>query len=127
MTDLCGAQAGEVYPYLARLRDLSLNPEMEEQIKNLVPEALQSRVRRAFRDLVYAFSQKQPVVLVWEDLHWADPSSLGLLETLFPLCEEMPVLLLLIFRPDEGVVEEWHQRVRSALGDEKYQVIKLAR
>jgi predicted ATPase len=46
-----------------------------------------------------AKTTQQPIVLVWEDLHWADPSSLGLLETLLDLPQQCPLLLILIYRP----------------------------
>ena len=49
-------------------------------------------------------------MLVWEDLHWADPSSLDLLATLVALTERQPLLLLLAFRPQEGEALEWYQR-----------------
>ncbi len=122
---LVGAQAEEVYPYLARLREVSLDARMEERVKYVLPEAMQSRMQRAFGNLVRAISQKQPVVLAWEDLHWADPSSLSLLETLLPLTDEAAVLLLLVFRPNEGLVEKWHQRARASRGEDKYQIIEL--
>ena len=38
--------------------------------------------------------------MVCEDLHWADPSSLALLEHLLPLTQRVPLLLICLFRPE---------------------------
>ena len=40
------------------------------------------------------------MLLSIEDVHWADPSSLGLIGELGRLCAERPVVLVLITRPD---------------------------
>ena len=43
---------------------------------------------------------QQPLVLVCEDLHWADPTSLELLERLLPLTDRAPLLIVCVFRPE---------------------------
>jgi predicted ATPase len=45
-------------------------------------------------------SSRRPLVLVLEDLHWADPSSTELLIKLLPLVSSVPMLLCLVARPD---------------------------
>ncbi len=42
---------------------------------------------------------ERPLVLVCEDLHWADPSSLELLEHLLALTDRASLLFLCVFRP----------------------------
>jgi class 3 adenylate cyclase len=85
----------EVYPYLARLLEVSLQAAMEERIKFLTSEALQARILQAFQDYVRARAGREPLILFWEDLHWCDPSSLRVLEMLLPITREVPLLLLL--------------------------------
>jgi len=119
------AQAAEIHPFLARLLDTPLDESAAERVKYLTPEALQGRMFQAFREYVRFQSQAQPLILVWEDLHWADPSSLRLLETLLPLTKEIPLLLLLIFRSRlEGQVWQFHERMIGEYGA-NYQVINL--
>ena len=108
------AASADVYPYLARLCDLPLDDATGERLAQFSPEALRSNMRRAFADLVTALSARGPLVLVWEDLHWADPSSLELLETLIPLTTQAPLLLVLAFRPQEGVAVDWYERAQAA-------------
>lgn len=117
-------RVAEVYPYLARLMELPLAPELQERVQYLSPEALQGRLLRAIADYVGARAREQPLVLVGEDLHWADPSSLQLLEALAPLTGQVPLLLLLVFRPEEGRIRAFHERLCSTLGEE-YHIIEL--
>ncbi|HEX9387979.1 MAG TPA: adenylate/guanylate cyclase domain-containing protein [Anaerolineales bacterium] len=119
-------QAAEIYPYLARLLDAPLDEATAERVKYLTPEAWQGRMFQAFREYLRTESQAKPLVLVWEDLHWADPSSLRLLETLLPLTKEIPLLLLLIFRSRlEGQVWQFHERMMSEYAT-SYEVINLS-
>jgi class 3 adenylate cyclase/tetratricopeptide (TPR) repeat protein len=45
-------------------------------------------------------ARQQPVVLVFEDLHWVDDATATLIEELTPLVHEVPLLLCLVSRPD---------------------------
>jgi class 3 adenylate cyclase/energy-coupling factor transporter ATP-binding protein EcfA2 len=99
-----------VYPYLARLLELPLEAAIEEQLKFLSGEALQSRILEAFRDFVRSRAGQQPLVLVWEDLHWCDPSSWQVLEKVLPLSHEVPLLVLCAARTEDNRVSELFQR-----------------
>jgi class 3 adenylate cyclase/tetratricopeptide (TPR) repeat protein len=89
--------AANSYPYLARLLELPLDSGAQEQVALLSGEALQTRMFESFRDYVHHRAQ-QPLVLVWEDLHWSDPSSLQLLEEVVPLVTAAPLLIICVSR-----------------------------
>jgi class 3 adenylate cyclase/tetratricopeptide (TPR) repeat protein len=114
-----------VYPYLARLLDIPTDEATEERVKFLTSEALQKRILQAFHDYVCARATRRPLILIWEDLHWCDPSSLRVLEMLLPLVREVPLLILLIYRPDESLVEQLHEQARAAY-PEQYHLIELS-
>ncbi|MBC8265310.1 MAG: AAA family ATPase [Anaerolineales bacterium] len=114
----------ELYPYLALELGVPLDAAMTERVKYLEAATLQRRMHEAFREYVRRQAMEQPLVLVWEDLHWADPSSLHLLEALLSLTDEMPLLLLLALRLDGGRVEPFHLRATTTFG-QQYQVIEL--
>src|SRR5436309_2744503 len=59
-------------------------------------------VRRLFEEL----AREQPAVVVFEDIHWAAPTLLDLLEYLAGWTHDAPVLLLCLARPD--LLEERH-------------------
>jgi eukaryotic-like serine/threonine-protein kinase len=54
----------------------------------------------SLRRLVSGLASEGPHVIVLEDVHWADPSSVGVLSQLVPLAAELPVLLCVTARPD---------------------------
>lgn len=120
---LDAAQADSLYPYLARLRDIALDNETDVFLRSIVPDVMQERMRQALGAFLILKSKLQPIVLVWEDLHWADTSSLQLIEYLFEIIKDKPILMLLAYRPQEGLIQEFHPRWVEAY--QIYQVITL--
>jgi predicted ATPase len=43
---------------------------------------------------------RQPVLAVYEDVHWIDPTTLEALDLLIELVQRLPVLVLITFRPE---------------------------
>ena len=103
------SEQAALYPFLARLLELPIEAAAEEQIKLLSSEALRSRMLEALRNYVRARAEREPLILVWEDLHWCDPSSWEVLETLFPLCNHIPLLMLCVSRLEDNRAAEMLQ------------------
>jgi predicted ATPase/class 3 adenylate cyclase len=125
ITEVSPRNIDRVYPYLGRLLEVSLPAEVEERVKLLTSEALQGRILQAFQEYTRAHATREPLILFWEDVHWCDPSSMRVLETLLPLTKEVPLLLLLAYRPDDVLVEQLQQRVRAACAEDS-STIKLS-
>ena len=89
----------EVVPFLATLMDVAVPEDDAELIRYLQPAQVQDRIFKAVRRLFEHEAQSQPLVLAFEDLHWADPTSLELLESLLPLTDRSSLMLLAVFRP----------------------------
>ncbi|MFD3451102.1 ATP-binding protein [Streptomyces sp. NPDC058691] len=51
--------------------------------------------------LTHIAVRRAPVVLVLDDAHWADPESLRWLSSFAPRAEELPMLVVVAYRPDE--------------------------
>lgn len=65
--------------------------------------ALQLKKVKTFEALVRhmeAVARRQPVLMIFEDIHWIDPSSRELLDLLIERVRHLPVLLLVTFRPE---------------------------
>jgi class 3 adenylate cyclase len=92
----------ELYPFLARLLELPMDAATEERVKFLSSEALRSGILDALRGYIRRRAQREPLVLVWEDLHWCDPSSWEVLEMLVPLSNEVPLLVLCAARLEDN-------------------------
>lgn len=66
---------------------------------HLEPEALKRRTADVVVSYVLAHADRRPVAAVVEDVHWADPSTLELVEDLLGAIAEARVLLIVTFRP----------------------------
>ncbi|MGW1807831.1 ATP-binding protein [Streptomyces sp. NPDC002078] len=58
--------------------------------------------------------RKAPVVLLLDDLHWADAESLGWLDSFAARVEDLPLLIVVAYRPDELPSEA--RRLRTLVG-----------
>jgi ABC-type oligopeptide transport system substrate-binding subunit/class 3 adenylate cyclase len=119
---LFGARVLEVYPYLGAMLGIALEPEAQARLGELSPEALQYRTFAVVRELLTRLAADGPVVVVLEDLHWADATSLQLLERLLPDTETSALLLVMSMRPErdhpswrvkEGAARELPHRTRE--------------
>lgn len=124
LPELVGERATDVEPLLAAV--------LGEAAGETDPsEELQRRIHEAAATVFAALAGAGPVVISLDDVHWADASSLALVEHLLELCDEQPVLLVLCARAEregawwrtrERVLRELPHRVREltleALGEE---------
>jgi predicted ATPase len=90
---ILGDEAADASAYLAHLLDLPLRPDESARISP-DPEVLQGRYAAVAHRLVRGRSASRPLVLVLEDIHWADPASVDLIRGLLPLAVQHPVLFL---------------------------------
>ncbi len=93
-------QADEILPYLASLLALEVKGGLEDRVKYLDGEAMGRQIFRATRRFFERLSMENPLLLIFEDLHWADQSSIELLEHLFPLVREVPIIICCVSRKD---------------------------
>ncbi|NMB88581.1 MAG: AAA family ATPase [Chloroflexi bacterium] len=98
--DLEGEERDEVYTFLGYLLSIQLPAGALEQVRALEPQAIQARYLFALQKVLQTLAARQPLVVVLEDLHWADPSSIELLIRLLPILSTTPILLCCIIRPD---------------------------
>ena len=94
---LVGLDANEYTPLLGPLAEIPLPKEREAK---LAPEELRRRQLAAIEAWVLAGARSQPIVLVFEDLHWADPTSLDLLQALAERGAHAPLLVITTTRPE---------------------------
>lgn len=67
----------DLIPYIGKLYSLSY-PELD----NLTPELWKDRLYEAVKLILLSLTSRQPTILIIEDLHWADPSSVELLRNI---------------------------------------------
>ncbi len=66
---------------------------------------------QALSDELVALAQRQPVLLVLEDAHWLDPSTLELLQLHLDRCAETRLLIVITSRPDHQPALAAHPHV----------------
>lgn len=107
----------DVLPYLEQMLSLPLSsPETAKRIDYLTAEQLRQQIFLAVRDLILAEAQQKPVVLILEDLHWADSGSLELLNFLLDSLVKNPVVIVAVSRSfTDGKLAEIIQRAGELL------------
>lgn len=89
-----GLDPTRVIPLLAPLLSLP-GPALD-----LEPPRRHRLILQVLADWIGALAARRPLLLVFEDIHWSDPSSLELLTRLVEVLPGQRILLLCTFRPD---------------------------
>ena len=92
------APSTEELPLFAEL--LSLPGAARYRPLDMTPQRNKEKTFEAWFRQLECFARQQPIILLFEDLHWLDPSSGELLDLLIEKIEGWPVLLIATFRPD---------------------------
>ncbi len=85
-------------PLLAAL--LSIDAGGRYPALALSPMQLRRQTLGALLDQIEALARRKPMLLVFEDAHWVDPTSIELLDLLTERIRRLPVLGLITFRPE---------------------------
>jgi class 3 adenylate cyclase/tetratricopeptide (TPR) repeat protein len=93
-----GAAPAEIAPLLAPL--LGLSRESQAPARGAHPSFERKKLFEALVALFADMAERSALVLVIEDLHWADPSTLELLGLLLDEITASPLLLVATFRPE---------------------------
>src|SRR5690349_20996944 len=66
----------------------------------MMPQKHKDETLRTLVDITEAAARRQPSVLLFEDAHWADPTTLEVLDLLIDRVKAMPLLVVLTHRPE---------------------------
>jgi class 3 adenylate cyclase/tetratricopeptide (TPR) repeat protein len=97
----------EVVPLFAALLSVPL-PEGAYPALALTPQQQRQHTHDALLAWLWEEAQRQLVLVVWDDLHWADPSTLEHLGLFVDQIPTSPILAVLTFRPE--FVPPWPPR-----------------
>ena len=104
-------EVGAVAPLFAEL--LSVPHGGRYPALDLTPQARKARTLEALSGQLLGLAQKRPVLVVFEDLHWMDPTMQELLDLIVERIQEARVLALMTFRPE--YVPRWVGQPHVAL------------
>ncbi len=92
----------ESLPYLLQVLGLlQSDPILDLRFRLLEPSMLQRQIHVTLRGLLLSEARWNPLVLVFDDLHWVDQASQQFLEYLCQSIENVPILLVLLARDFE--------------------------
>jgi tetratricopeptide (TPR) repeat protein len=97
---LAPERSQEMLPLLGHLLGGRFGSDLDERLRGAGPEQLKHQTFLTLRDLCVALARRRPLVLVLEDLHWADSLSLDLVSLLMEALTLGPLFLLCIYRPE---------------------------
>ena len=89
---------GEAAPLFSALLSLPIGERYPPL--NLTPQRQKEKTLRALVAQVEGLAARQPVLMLFEDAHWSDPTSLELFDLTIDRVPAMPVLLIVTYRPE---------------------------
>jgi predicted ATPase len=92
------ARPDEMVPLLAAL--LGVPTGTRYPALSVPPEVQKQRTLQALVDQLAGLAAQQPVLALYEDVHWVDPSTLEFLGLVIERIRQLPVLVLITFRPE---------------------------
>ena len=111
---VAGDETLEIFPFIAVMMGINLWEKYAKRIQGIEGNALEKLISKNLKSLFAKIALTQPLMIVWEDLHWADLTSLQLLEALYRLAGEFPILFVNVFRPG---YKETGDRVQQFIQD----------
>jgi class 3 adenylate cyclase len=113
-------------PYIGSLFSITY-PEIED----VSPEFWKKQLKEAFQSILASLSHGGPMIICFEDLHWADPSFLELIRTILPefrnpilfLCSHRPVISLYTSHQIDSMSVPYHEIRLQDLSPSESQVM----
>jgi class 3 adenylate cyclase/predicted ATPase len=122
-----------IYEPLARVLGV-LEEDEADQVEG--GEAFKRHLLTAALTTIRELTRRKPSVLVLDDLHWADPASVEVIQHLLQLVEKTPILFLCAARPDrnaagwglrkqakEGYLDQYQETVLRPLAEDESQAM----
>jgi class 3 adenylate cyclase/predicted ATPase len=79
---------------------LSLPNDGRHPVLELTPQQRRHRTMEALIEQIEAIARKTPVLMIFEDAHWSDPSTLETFGRIVDKIDTLPVLLFVTFRSE---------------------------
>lgn len=91
----------EFLPYFGYLFSVKFRNDLDNRLDILTPEQVHHLTMMRLRDTFVTISQQKPLMLILEDLHWADNLSMDLLSLLMDALTSTQLMLVCVYRPEK--------------------------
>src|SRR5262249_31405223 len=69
-------------------------------VLNWSPQRRKEKTFEALNRQIERLARKRPLLMILEDIHWSDPTTLELFDLAIDLIQRLPVLAFMTFRPE---------------------------
>jgi predicted ATPase len=117
-------QPDQAVPLVATLLGIPIGERCP--LPELTPQRQKQRMLEVLVEQLEGLAQRQPLLIIFEDAQWIDPSTSELLDLTIERIQRLPVLLLITFRP--GFTPPWrgrHVATLSFAGLSRRQVLAM--
>ncbi|MGA2895335.1 MAG: adenylate/guanylate cyclase domain-containing protein [Xanthobacteraceae bacterium] len=95
-----GSADDDVEPALLIAHLLSIEVKNRNDLSRLSPQQIKNRTISKLIEMLLTFSVQRPMLCIFEDAHWIDPSTLELLELAISRIDRAHILLVVSHRPE---------------------------
>ena len=95
---ILGGEAGDLVKLIPELRELGGDSTSQSAAE---PEQEKHRLFQALLQPIVRLAREAPLLLIVEDLHWSDDTSLEFLQSVTRRMRDLPIVLLVTYRSDE--------------------------
>ena len=103
MIESTGLSSADIAPYLASLLSLPTGeryPALDLTPSELAPSELKERMMAALLAMTAGAAKLMPLLMIVEDAHWIDPTSLDLTTRMIERMRDLPILMVITSRPE---------------------------
>lgn len=101
ITNLMPQDSDETLALLGNLLSIKFGNKLDNKLKFANPERIKHQTLTRLRDIFKALSQQYPLLLILEDLHWADDLSMDLVSLLIDSLATTQLMLICLYRPEK--------------------------
>ena len=92
---------------------LSIQSDGRYATPEMTPEQQKAATLQMLVEQMAGLSRRQPVLMIFEDAHWTDPTSLELLERIVERVQTLPIMVVITFRPEFNAPWTMHSHVTA--------------
>ena len=92
---------------------LSIQSDGRSATPEMTPEQQKAATLQVLVEQMAGLSRRRPVLMIFEDAHWTDPTSLNLLELIVERVQTLPIMVVITFRPEFNAPWTMHSHVTA--------------
>jgi class 3 adenylate cyclase/tetratricopeptide (TPR) repeat protein/ribosomal protein L40E len=90
----------EILPFVGHLMSIRFGDDLDRRLDHFSAEQIRHQTMMRLRDIFVALAREKPLMLILEDLHWADDLSLDLISLLMDELVTSQMMLICVYRPE---------------------------